>query len=167
MITTSPRLIFGFIALICAGLLGFGYYLEFAAGQEPCPLCIFQRIAFFAVFGIAIIAAIHGSGIMGTRIYAGLTVIASGIGGAIAARQVWLQGLPPDQVPECGPGLEYMLEVFPLMDALRMILSGSGECAEVHWTFLGLSIAGWSLAWFIAIVLAALLAFWQAKNLKV
>lgn len=160
----SPRLIFTVIALICAGLLGFGYYLEFVAGQEPCPLCIFQRIAFFAVFIITALAAIHGSGVIGTRIYAGLTVIAAGIGGAIATRQVWLQGLPPDQVPECGPGLEYMLEVFPLMDALRMILSGSGECAEVHWTFLGLSIAGWGLVWFILIALAAIYTIWRPRS---
>lgn len=162
----SPRSIFTLIALICAALLGFGYYLEFVAGQEPCPLCIFQRIAFFAVFIIAALAAIHGSGVIGTRIYAGFTVIAAGIGGAIAARQVWLQGLPPDQVPECGPGLEYMLEVFPLMDALRMILSGSGECAEVSWTFLGLSIAGWSLVWFGLIVLAAVYAFARTGTLR-
>jgi protein dithiol:quinone oxidoreductase len=160
------RLIFILIALICATLLGYGYYLEHFVGQEPCPLCIFQRMAFFAVFIISAVAAIHGSGLIGTRIYAGLIVIASGIGGAIASRQVWLQGLPPDQVPECGPGLEYMLEVFPLMDALRMILSGSGECAEVHWTFLGLSIAGWSLIWFFLITLTAIYLFWKPVRNK-
>lgn len=160
------RLIFILIALICATLLGYGYYLEHFAGQEPCPLCIFQRVAFFAVFIISAVAAIHGSGLIGTRIYAGLIVVASGIGGVIAGRQVWLQSLPPDQVPECGPGLEYMLEVFPLMDALRMILSGSGECAEVHWTFLGLSIAGWSLIWFFLITLTAIYLFWKPVRNK-
>jgi protein dithiol:quinone oxidoreductase len=163
---THPRLIFGLIALICAALLGYGYYLEYFAGQIPCPLCILQRLAFIAVLIITLIAVVHGPGMSGTRIYAGLTVIAAGVGAAIAGRQVWLQGLPPDQVPECGPGLDYMLEVFPLMDALRMILTGSGECAEVDWTFLGLSIAGWSLAWFVLIILAAAYSFMRAGHLR-
>jgi disulfide bond formation protein DsbB len=75
--------------------------------------------------------------------------LVAGIGAAIATRHVWLQNLPKDRIPECGPGLEYMLRKFPLTQALEKILTGSGECAEVGWKFLGLSIAGWSLAWFV------------------
>lgn len=152
----SARSIFGLLALICAALLGYGYYLQYVVGLEPCPLCIMQRLAFFAVFAVCLIAAIHGPARLGIRIYAALSLLTAGIGGAIAGRQIWLQHLPPDQVPECGPGLDYMLEVFPLFEALRMILTGSGECAEVDWTFLGLSIAQWSLGWFVILGLASL-----------
>ncbi|MEX2517557.1 MAG: disulfide bond formation protein B [Gammaproteobacteria bacterium] len=154
----NSRLIFFTVALICAVLLGSGYYLEFVEGLEPCPLCILQRLAFLALLIVAAIAAIHNPGRTGRWIYAGFATVAALTGAAIAGRQIWLQHLPPDQVPQCGPGLDYMLDVFPLLDALKMILTGSGECAEIDWTFLGLSIAQWSLAWFILLLLAFLLA---------
>lgn len=162
----SARSLFALLALICAVLLGYGYYLQYVTGLEPCPLCIMQRVAFLAVFIITAIAAIHGPAAAGVRIYAGLGLLAAAIGGAIAGRQIWLQHLPPDQVPDCGPGLEYMLEVFPLFDALRMILTGSGECAEVDWTFLGLSIADWSLGWFVVLGLGCLYLLIRARKLS-
>jgi len=80
------------------------------------------------------------------------------VGLAIAGRQVWLQSLPPDLVPECGPGLEYMFQAFPLTEALSMVLRGSGECAEVQWVFLGLTIPGWNLVVFSGFILLGLWA---------
>ena len=150
----------------CLGLLGFGLYLEHGTGLEPCPLCIFQRIAYIAVMLIALLAAIHHPADWGRHVYAALTVMTSGIGAGIAGRQTWLQHLPADQVPECGPGLEYMLEVFPLAQALELVLKGSGECAEVQWTFLGFSIAEWSLVCFSLIILATLIITFVIKPQK-
>jgi disulfide bond formation protein DsbB len=102
-----------------------------------------------ALAAIFLVAALHGPGRTGTIVYGGVLFLVAGIGAAIATRHVWLQNLPKDRIPECGPGLEYMLRKFPLTQALEKILTGSGECAEVGWKFLGLSIAGWSLAWFV------------------
>lgn len=145
----TPR--WGYLAglLVCAGLLGAGLYLQYVEHQEPCPLCILQRVVFLTLMAVFLVAALHGPGRMGGIIYGGMLFVTSNIGAAIATRHVWLQSLPKDQVPECGPGLEYMLNRFPLGKVLDKILSGSGECAEVGWTFLGLSIAGWSLVWFV------------------
>ena len=159
----NTRLFYFSIFIICTGLLGFGLYLEHSVGLEPCPLCVFQRIAYISMAIIALLAAIHGPSQVFARIYSGLIAVAALIGGAIAGRQVWLQHLPPDKVPECGPGLEYMLDTFPLGDALKMILSGSGECAEVDWTFLGFSIAEWSLLWFVLFVIVSLVSIFS-KN---
>lgn len=144
-----PRLGYALGFLACAGLLGFAYYLQYYEFQDPCPLCILQRIAFMALGAIFLVAALHGPGRTGAIVYGGMLVVVGAIGAAIAARHVWLQSLPRAQIPECGPGLEYMLKRFPLTQALEKILSGSGECAEVGWKFLGLSIAGWSLVWFL------------------
>jgi protein dithiol:quinone oxidoreductase len=145
----NPRL--GYLAgfLACAGLIGFALYLQHFQAQEPCPLCIFQRVTWTALGGIFLVAALHGPGRVGTIVYGVLLFVVAGIGTGIAGRHVWLQHLPRDRVPACGPDLEFMLQQFPVSEILRKVLSGTGECAESGWTFLGLSIAGWSLVWFV------------------
>ena len=147
--------------LTCAGLLGFAYYhLQSRLGLDPCPLCILQRIAFLLTGLIFLVAALHNPARIGSRIYALLIALAALIGAGIAGWHVRLQHLPADQVPECGPGLDYMLEVFPLSDTLRMVFTGSGECAEIVWSFLGLSIPAWSLVSFLCLATAGLLLNW-------
>ncbi|MCG8324135.1 MAG: disulfide bond formation protein B [Thiotrichales bacterium] len=152
------RVVFLAIFLCCAGLMGFGLYLEHVEGIEPCPLCILQRMAYIVVAIVALLAAIHGTEHVMKKIYGGLILLTSIAGGGVAARQVWLQHLPPDQVPECGPGYDYLMEVFPLDEALGMIFTGSGECAEVDWTFLSFSIAEWSLLMFGILGVASVFA---------
>lgn len=141
----------GFIA--CVLLLAFALYLQYYQNQDPCPLCIFQRVAYLALGVLFLIAALHGPRRIGARVYGVLLFIAAIAGLAVAARQVWLQHLPAELVPECGPGLNYMLHRFPLGETLRKVLSGSGECAQVNWTFLHLSIAEWSLICFVLFVI--------------
>lgn len=134
---------------ICLGLLAYGYYLQYVQGLEPCPLCMVQRVVFMALAVVFLVAALHNPMDWGSRVYGGLLLLLGAAGAAVAGRQVWLQGLPPEQVPECGPPLDYMLDVLPLAEVINTVLSGSGECAEVDWSFLGLSIAGWALPMFV------------------
>ncbi len=147
----TPRSFYLLLLLSCCVLLGYGYYLQFVDGLEPCPLCIFQRVAYLAVAIIALTGLIHGPGTTGMRIYGVLLSVAALCGASIAGRQVWLQHLPADKVPECGPGLEYMMQVFSFGETLEKVFTGSGECAVVDWTFLGFSIAEWSLLCFLGI----------------
>ncbi|MES2563945.1 MAG: disulfide bond formation protein B [Pseudomonadota bacterium] len=149
--------------LVCLGLLAFALYLQYVEYQEPCPLCILQRIAFIGMMIVFAIAAVHGPRRRGAIIYTTLLVSIAGFGGAIAGRQVWLQLLPADQVPACGPGLEYLLDRFPLMQAMQKIFAGSGECAEAGWRFLGLTIAGWSLVWFVVLAAFAIYVATRAR----
>tara|TARA_B100001996_G_scaffold174680_1_gene133322 strand:- start:359 stop:802 length:444 start_codon:yes stop_codon:yes gene_type:complete len=142
----------------------FGLYLEYVQGLEPCPLCVFQRIAYILIGLIALIGATHNPKDLFLVIYKFLIIITAITGALIAGRQVWLQHLPPELVPECGPGLDYMLNVFPLSDAIKMILSGSGECAEVQWRFIGFSIAEWSLIMFIGMTVATTLSIYVYKK---
>ena len=154
-------------ALICAGLLGFALYLQYYQFQDPCPLCILQRVAFIALLIVFMVAALHGPARLGSFIYSFFLIVIALVGGSVAARQTWLQHLPEDRIPACGPGLDYMLNRFPLSLVLQKIFKGSGECAEVGWRFLGLSIAEWSLLWFIALaVWAALIAIRARRNAK-
>lgn len=144
----QPRPWFLFAAVACAALLGFGLYKQHVDFVDPCPLCILQRLAFMWVGGVGLLAAIHGPGRTGQWFYGVLVMAGGAIGMTLSGRHIWLQSLPADQVPDCGMGLNYMLDTMPLLEALREVFYGAGECAEVMWTFLGLSIPGWALIWF-------------------
>ena len=156
----TTRLGYALGLVVCCTLLAFALYLQYVEHQDPCPLCILQRVAFIAMMIVFLVAAVHDPARRGAIAYSAVLVLIAGVGAAIAGRQVWLQHLPANQVPACGPGLEYMLERFPLAQALQRILAGSGECAESGWMFFGLTIAGWSLVWFVilgvfAVIVAA------------
>ncbi|MFW2403472.1 MAG: disulfide bond formation protein B [Gammaproteobacteria bacterium] len=143
---TNPRLgnLAGFSA--CAGMMAFALYAQYVLGMEPCPLCVFSRVATMALGAVFLIAAIHAPGRpLGKSIYLVLVALAAAAGVAISARHVWLQNLPKDQVPACGPDLGFMLETFPLAEVLSTVLSGSGECAEVSWRLFGLTMPAWTL----------------------
>lgn len=135
----------------CGAAIGFALYLQHVLGQEPCPLCIMQRVAVFAVAAVLIVAVVHNPQKTGQRVYAACGLLAALAGLGVAARHVWLQHLPADQVPECGPGLDYLLDVFPLQEVVQLVLRGSGECAKAGPLFLGGSLAEWTLLVFVAL----------------
>ena len=151
----TSRRVYVLICLACLGLLGFGLYLQHVVGLEPCPMCIVQR---YAMIAVAVVAAI-GAILPGPRTHRGLAVplvLLAGFGAFVAARQSWLQWYPPE-IATCGRDFYGMIESFPLQRAIPMIFRGSGDCTAIDWTFLGGSIANWSLLWFAAF---ALLGLW-------
>ncbi len=159
----KPRVWFMLVVLAVAGLLGYAYYVQYQMLLEPCPLCILQRVAFFAMGFVALVAAIHNPGVKGRWVYGGLVIIGGIIGCLIAGRHLWLQSLPPDKVPECGPGLSYMLENFPLAEVWQTVLHGSGSCATIDWQFLGLSMPGWTLICYIVLMAGTLIAILRSR----
>lgn len=152
----SSRKLFLAIFLFSAGALLAGVFIEHQFELEPCSMCVFQRVMFIGVALTALAAAIHGVKAAGRRVYAVLVLIFADLGAALAIRQLWLQQLPPEKVPTCPPSLDYMLDVLPFTEVLKVVLSGDGNCAEVVWTMLGLSIPGWSLICFVVIVSAGM-----------
>lgn len=129
----------GSLALLAIAI----FYFERSLGLEPCPLCIFQRVALAGVAFFCLLGLIFRPRRVGSKLIAFFVTLSSLFGLLIAGRQVWLQHLPADQVPECGPDLAFMLEAFPFTKMIQTVLSGSGECAEVQWTFLWLSMPSW------------------------
>jgi disulfide bond formation protein DsbB len=145
-------------------LVGFAIFSQFQWGLQPGPLCIFQRIAFAALALVLLVAGLHAPrGAVGRGAYGLLALVPALVGAGIAARHVWLTHLPPDQVPACGPPLSFMMEANPITDVIRQVLTGSGECAKVDWTFLGLSMPAWSLLWFVLLVLLVLAAAFRRR----
>ncbi len=158
-----PRLLFFLGFLACIGLLAYALYADHVLGLEPCPLCIVQRAFFILMGAVFLLAAMHRAGRLMRGLYGILGFLFATGGALTAARHVYLQGLPPDQVPECGPGLAYMLEAFPIRKVVEMVFTGSGECAKVDWSFLGLSMPAWTLIWYVLLGLLALRAGLAAR----
>lgn len=150
----------GFLA--CTGMMAYALYAEHVLYLDPCPLCVFQRMATIGLGLVFLVAALHNpAGSAGRYVYAGAAFAAAAAGVGVAGRHVWLQNLPADKIPACGPGFGYIIDSFPLADALKMIFTGSGECATTDWSFLGLSMPTWVL-----ISLGTLGAFGIWNNLR-
>lgn len=152
----------GFI--VCSALLGYALYVQYHMLMMPCPLCIFQRVAIAAMGVFFLLGALHGPGRTGRRVHSLLVFAAAVLGGAVAGRHFQIQHLPADEVPLCnGLGLDYMLEAFPLKEVVVKVFTGSGECAKIDWTFLGLSMPGWTFICFVLLGIGALWAGFRKR----
>lgn len=138
--------------LVCAALIGFALYAQHMLQMDPCPLCILQRLVFMVLGVVFLLGGLHAPRGVGRWVYVGLLVLVALVGIGIATRHLWIQSLPPGQVPSCGAPLGYLLETRAgnggLVGVLLKVLSGSGECAAVQ-PILGLSVPWWSLIWFV------------------
>ena len=150
LVTRRKLFLTGF--LISVLLIVYVLYTQYVLGLEPCPLCILQRVAVIALGISFLLLALRPPQRKQSKFLTSLLlVMISSAGVGIAARHVWLQNLPPDKVPGCGPGLDFMMANFPLSDVLEMVFSGSGECAEISWSFAFLSMPAWALIWLIVL----------------
>jgi disulfide bond formation protein DsbB len=154
----TPRLVNFAGFAVCAVLIGYALYSQTHLGLEPCPLCIFQRIG-IALLGVAFLAAaLHHPRGRGRYLYAiliGAVALATVL---VAARHVYVQSLPPGSLPSCGAPLSVLLKFTPVWEVVRKVLTGSGECSEVNWRFLGLAMPAWVLLWALALGLAGVTA---------
>lgn len=157
----SPRKAFflGFLGTV--GLMATAFYFQFQEGLEPCPLCISQRLGVILVGLILFIGSVHAVTTYRVRIYASLGLLASLMGAAVSLRHLYIQHLPEDKVPACGPGLTYMLQYFPLGETVKAMLSGTGDCAHVDWTLLGLSMPFWVLMAFMGLGTWSMAQWWN------
>ena len=145
--------------LVCASLLGYALYDQFVQKLEPCPLCIFQRLAFAATGVLFLLGALHRPrSSSGRRVYGVLAFIAAAVGAGIAGRHVYVQLLPKDLGSSCGPPLSFLSETMGPFEVFRTVLTGTGDCGNIDWTFLGLSMPMWSLVWFVLLAGWALYA---------
>ncbi|MFC0703741.1 disulfide bond formation protein B [Marinobacter persicus] len=162
----TSRWVYGLVFLVCAALLATALYMEKVMGLEPCPLCWLQRFAFAGAGLVALVAFLHRPSGFGNRVYGFLLALTAGAGLGVAGRQLWLQSLPADQAPACGPSVDYMLDVLPWFEVLKTALQGTGDCAEVVWRFLGLSIPGWTALFFAVLVVIGLVMMFRRYRPK-
>lgn len=151
----NARLCNALLALLALVAMLVALYLQHYQGLDPCPLCVFQRVAVICFGVFALLAALHSPREWGQRVYAGLMALSAAAGIVVAGRHVWLQHLPADQVPSCGPGLDFWIAALPWQQVIQQVFQGSGECAKIDWMLLGLSLPMWTLMLFIGLFLAA------------
>jgi len=149
------------VFLVIMAVIGMSFalfYLQRHLGLSPCPLCIFQRVGLIVMGGFALISALFNpkSKVIRLLLWLG-SLVGIGWATAVAARHVWLQHLPADQVPSCGPGLNYWLDTLPILQVFKEVFAGSGECASVDWTLMGLSIPEQSLILFSVLLIVHVL----------
>jgi disulfide bond formation protein DsbB len=150
----------GFLA--CAGLMGFALYAQYALHLDPCPLCIFQRMAVCAM-GLGFAAgSLLGPARKGRLVVCAWVCLGAVWGMITAGRHLWLQSLPASEVPACGPGLGYLFDAFPFFKMLRLAFTGSGECARIE-PVLGLPMPVWTLVWFVGLSVLVLAATFRRR----
>jgi len=156
-VSTNNRLLqfAGFIA--CVALLGYAYFAQYTLGLEPCPLCIFQRIGIAALGLVFLIAGLHNPRGWGAPVYAVLIGVMSLATVGVAIRHLYVQSLPPGTIPACGAPLDVLLQFTPVTEVIRKVLTGSGECSQVNWKFLGLAMPAWVLIWALILGVAGVL----------
>lgn len=155
---------FLFGAVACVALLAYAIYEQFQMGMEPCPKCIFQRIAFMAMGVFFLAGAAHGPGRVGRCVYGVLVAIAAAVGAVVAIRHLIVQFTPQDPLMSgCGPGLNYLLDAFPLAEAIKKAFMATGDCGEIGWTFLGLTMPAWTLIWYVLLGAGALWAGFRTR----
>jgi len=148
----SARRFHGLVAFTSFALLGVAFYMEYQMGLEPCPLCMLQRIVFLCVGVVSLLSSFTGNR-SARKFFSWVVVVFSLAGAALAIRHLYLQSLPVDELPACLPGLSYMFDVFPWQEIMQAMIMGTGECGDVVWTFLGISIPGWTLVAFAGMAL--------------
>lgn len=160
----QPRLANALGVVACAALMAYALFAEKVLGLQPCPLCMFQRVGVVALGVVFFAAAVHDPKRWGGRVYAVLVLAAGGIAIGVAIRHLYIQSLPPGTVPACGATLDYMLDVFPLLDVVKQVLTGGGECAKIDWRFLGLTMPAWVLISTSVLTLYGLLVNGRARE---
>jgi disulfide bond formation protein DsbB len=143
-------------ATVCAGMIAYAIYAEKVLGYVPCPLCMFQRVCVGALGIVFLVAGLHRAKRVGAIVYGVLILLAAGGASWVAGRHVWIQHQPPGSVPSCGAPLDTLMEMFPLAEVIKRVMTGGGECGNIDWTFLGISMPGWVL---IAAVALGLVGF--------
>ena len=143
-------------ALICFGMVGYAIFTEKFQGLLPCPLCMLQRVCIGVLGLVFLIAALHRAKVTGSIVYGVLIFLSAGAASWVAGRHVWIQHQPPGTVPACGAPLDNLLQMFPLLEVIRKVMTGGGECGHVDWTLLGISMPGWVLIMAVSLGLAGI-----------
>ncbi|MBS0215149.1 MAG: disulfide bond formation protein B [Proteobacteria bacterium] len=158
------RFLTGFLA--CAGLLGYAFYVQFSLGILPCNFCILQRIAFGALGAVFLVGGLIAPKSTSARKWLVVLALIPAIAGAgVALRHVWVQYFPPPMAG-CGSPMSFMLEMMPAQSVLRKVLTASGDCSNINWSFLGLTMPAWCALWFIGLGIWAIAAGWRKSDRK-
>lgn len=160
---TPARPFFLFIFLVCVAALGYALYLQEAKHLLPCPLCVVQRVAYWLIGLTAVVAFVHNPVASGRRVYAALLALWAFAGAVVASRHVWLLRHPDSF--ECGVSAEErFLNALPIAKWWPAMFEANGDCANIKWRFMTLTIPDWSLILFLTIAVIAIYVLITARG---
>lgn len=162
MLTLRKLSILGFS--ICASVLIGAVIIERFYAVAPCPMCMLQRIVFACLGIIFLIGSLVTFKSILRYFYSISILFFAAIGFAIAIKQFWLQYFAPPQHVSCSASLERLIELYPILDALKIALHGSPECAKIDFTVFTISIAGWSVIIFGLFLILTLYTIYMQKK---
>ena len=147
LFTGKSGYLIGFAA--CFGIVILALVIQTQYNLEPCPLCITQRLFFMGLGVLFLIGAFVKPATLLQKIFAALQVLTALGGAGWAVRHWYLQANKESMIADCGVGFDYMFENFPLEKMFKLIFKGTGDCAMIDWTFLGLTLPQLALISFI------------------
>ena len=166
LLFSDSRRIFVLLGTTSLALIIVALLFEHMLLLEPCLLCYAQRACVYLVILLSLVGFLHkNQSLMIFRSYIGLTIAIIVCGISLSIRQLYLQNLPRDLVPTCGPDIDYLFETLPVLEVFMIAIKGDGNCAEVLWSFLGISLPGWLLVAFVGLLFYTLVSLYISKKL--
>ena len=162
----NPRNFFSFLLLGSLFLITVAYFMEYVMEMKPCILCQLQRVSVFLVAFFSLLGLCHKNFSLGVfKLYLSFILLSILFGVYLSSRQLYLQNLPVELVPNCVPDLNYLLDTLPIFEVFLLALQGDGNCAEVVWSLFGISIPGWTFLGFLLLFCYAMAAFLRSKHI--
>lgn len=160
---TMYKALFLFSGLLLSGSI----LMEYVFGLIPCPLCWIARILVgFLMLNFAIALLHQRAGRCARGFYSLLAIIFAGLGMAVTMRHLWIIHLPADLAPSCTPGIDYLMDNLPFLEAIFVVLNGSGECANTNGAFMGIPLPGWTFAAFLLMMIGSMISLLQTIKKK-
>ena len=162
---SEKRIVLLLIFLICTTVIGYALYLQLVINLLPCPLCIAQRIAYWLVGLTAIFAFIHNPRGLGRKIYFSFITVFSLSGLILALHHSWIIRYP--EAFQCGISAEEeFLNGLSIANWWPSMFEANGDCADVKWEFMSLTIPNWSVIFFLLILITSVYMLLTSRNQK-
>jgi disulfide bond formation protein DsbB len=139
-----------FAGTISIFLVIFSVIIQEIYSLDPCPLCITQRIVFL-ISGVVFLTFYLRPFNKWIEFFVLLAINLFGL--VFALRHVLIQKKIIQIPAECGIDLGYMFDNFPLTEMFELVFRGTGDCSEIDWTLIGITIPEWSALWFVIFII--------------
>jgi disulfide bond formation protein DsbB len=153
------------ILLVAAATIAGAWFFQLVLDIQPCPLCLEQRFAYYALIPLSALVAIgaargspRGVLLLGLVLLA-LAALANAALGTYHAGVEWGFWKGPTDCTGPVGNLGSAGNLLQRLDTVKIV-----RCDEVQWRFLGISLAGYNVL--ISLSMAAIAAWGVERSIK-